>query len=86
MSCVAIGDPHAITFSGFHCDLMGLGAFPMVDLPNLRVHTFHCPVRAGIREGASTIAAIAMRAGNDTIVVRGSNVRAARSHLNLVAS
>lgn len=64
------------TFSGYNCDFMGLGAFPMVHLPHVRVHTFHCPLLGG-EDGVSTIAGVAMRAANETVVVRGSTVRAA---------
>ena len=76
MVCSSIGDPHINTFSGFHCDAMGLGVFPLVELPNVRVHAFHCPVNTGgNHDGASTVAAVAMHAGNSRIVIQGSHVR-----------
>ena len=86
MVCQCFGDPHCITFSGFACDAMGLGVFPMVDLPNVRVESFHCPVLTGGDIGASTIAGLAMRVGSDTIVVRGDNVRDESAHLHWTLS
>lgn len=80
MSCQCFGDPHCVTFSDFHCDAMGLGVFPMVDLPNVLLQTFHCPVLSGGDIGASTIAGIAMRVGTDTIIVRGDDVCATTTH------
>lgn len=64
------------------CDLVwvaGVGVFPLVDLPRLQVHAFHCPTAKG-HANASTTAAVAIRADNDTIVVRGNNVCAYRDY------
>merc|ERR1711871_1240745 len=74
MVCSCEGDPHCKSFGGVRCDVMGLGVFPMVDLPHVRVETFHCPVKAGGYPGASTIAAVAMRVRNDTVILRGGDV------------
>ena len=62
--------------------MMGLGAFPLVRLPGILVDTFHCPVlESAVRAGASTIAGLAMRVGDDKVVVRGSEVKVNGHHL-----
>ena len=80
--CSCEGDPHCFAFSGYKCDMMGLGAFPLVRLPGILVDTFHCPVlESAVRAGASTIAGLAMRVGDDKVVVRGSEVKVNGHHL-----
>ena len=72
---MAYGDPHVRSFSGYECDLMGVGVFWLVSSPQLEVQTFHCPLqRAGSPLPASSISAIAVRALSnesqaDTLVI-----------------
>ena len=47
MTCRSTGDPHITTFGGHTCDLMGLNVFPLVALPGLTAHVFHCPATSG---------------------------------------
>ena len=45
---------------------MGVGVFPLVELPGFRAQTFHCPAtRQWI--GASTIAGVAVQIGADVV-------------------
>lgn len=70
-----MGEEHFKTFSGYHCEHMGLGVYPMVDLPVAAVQAFNCPTLGGSEMGASTIAGVAMRSGSDNVVIIGSDVR-----------
>ena len=73
MICKSTGDPHVTTFSGHRCNLHGLGVFPLVELPDVKAQTFHCPATR-VWNGASTIAGVAIRIGNDVVTIIGGEV------------
>jgi len=74
-SCVIVGDPHVISFSGYECIARGSGAFQAYKKGNVKIQTFHCPT-AGHRgeKGASNVVAAAITDGTDTIEVVGSSI------------
>ena len=73
MVCRSHGDPHISTFSGHRCDLMGLGVYPLVELPDLTAQSWHCHATQGW-DHASTNVGVAMRAGSDTVTIIGDAV------------
>ena len=90
MTCLSTGDPHIFTFGSYRCDLMGLGVFPLVELPGVKAETFHCPATMGW-VGASTNVAVAIsvnrrpvpgeRVGADVVRIVGRDVTLNGMHI-----
>ena len=70
MVCTSTGDPHITTFSGHHCDLMGLGVFPLVQMGELVAQVYHCP--ASSNPSVSLNVGAALRFGRDVVNIAGT--------------
>ena len=55
-----------------------------MDLPGVRIESFHCPLKAGIVPGASTIAAVAMQVGDDIVKATAGDWKGLRVTCKLI--
>lgn len=54
--------------------MMGLGVFPFLDMGDLQVQNFHCPLASNA--AVSTNGGTALSYGDDSVIILGSSVRA----------